>query len=106
MSATPSPTRPQSQPMPAPQRVRIDIGRLSLHGYTHEQQQHFMRALEAELADLMPGMRDTRPFQSRRLTHLEALHVSAGAPPEQAARMLARRLVALLGRSARETTHE
>lgn len=110
-----APARPQASPgeaMPearaaepsGPRHVRIDIARLSLHGYTREQQQRFLRTLEAELKAQASAPREMA-LASRSVARIEPLPAAAQATPEGAARLLARRLCAGLYRHDTEATH-
>jgi len=90
-----TPARNANAPTPAPAPLRIDIRRLHLHGYTPAQQQRFVAALEAELAQLARERRtalSAGPGGRRlELPRLDLRH--AAADPVDAARQLARRLI-------------
>lgn len=105
-NATPQPART------APLRTRknatavhIDIGHLSLHGYTQPQQQRFMQTLEATLSQLAMDKRNWSLLASRHIADLAPMHPRPGTTPESAARQLARQLFRLLDRQQSEVDH-
>jgi hypothetical protein len=87
-------TDPAGPPAP-PRRVRLDIGRITLHGYSPAQRQRFIGALEARLAEVAAGTQAAAAglAPARRL---DAGAMPAGAPPEEAAARVAAALRAHL----------
>jgi hypothetical protein len=92
-------TPPPPAPVPLPRRVRLDIGAITLHGYSPAQQDRFTRSLRAELAELAAGPEAAQaaaspaPPPARRL---DAGVLRAGATPEEAAGRVAAALRAHL----------
>jgi len=83
-----------------PQAVHFDIGRITLHGYSPGQRTRFVSSLRARLAALTAqaasdsdGHRWPAAGQ-RRIGHLDAGVLRAGASPEEAAERIATRLLA------------
>jgi hypothetical protein len=89
-----------------PSTVHFDIGRITLHGYSPAQRSRFVTSLRAHLADLSAQGGYDWPAGGRRVGHLDAGLLRPGAPPEEAARRVATRLLAAAangsGRGRRE----
>ncbi len=107
-SPTAAPHRPQpaADPTPAP-RLRIDIGRVTLHGFAGADRRRFARSLEAKLAELAAAHRDhdwSAGARRRHIRSLDAGELGHGAGAEQAAHHIATALFAALtggGKGAR-----
>lgn len=81
-----------------PQAVHFDIGRITLHGYSPGQRTRFVSSLRTQLAALTAqaasdGYRWPTAGE-RRIGHLDAGMLRAGASPEEAAERIATRLLA------------
>lgn len=86
-----------SQPAGVPQSVHFDIGRLTLPGYSSGQRARFVSSLQARLAGLAADGGGRWPAAGdRRIGHLDAGVLRAGASPEEAAERIAARLFAAL----------
>jgi hypothetical protein len=97
------------QPAAAARTIHFDIGRITLHGYSPRQQTRFVSSLRArlaelaELAELAAAGGDGWPAAGqRRIGHLDAGLLRAGAPPEEAAERVAERLFAAVADGAGE----
>lgn len=98
----PSPMRPiaatekraaHAEQQAAPRtRLHIDIRRLTLPGYTPDQQQRFAQTLHAELNRLAHNLSAWNGALHTRMARLDAGQLSAAATPEDTARQLAARL--------------
>lgn len=72
-------------------KLHFQIDRLTMQGYSKGDQRRFVHSLERQLASLA---RHTAawPAASRVLGSLEAIRLRPGASPEEASRLLARRI--------------
>jgi hypothetical protein len=78
-----------------PRAVRFDIGRITLHGYSAGQRARFVSSLRTRLAELATSEGRGWPTGTpRRIEHLDAGVLRAGAPPEEAAERIAAALLA------------
>ena len=78
-----------------PRAVHFDIGRITLHGYSPGQRARFVGSLRARLAGLAAdGGYSWRAAVERRIGHLDAGVLRAGAGPEEAAGRIAAALAA------------
>lgn len=87
------------------QVVHVQIGRLTLDGYTQPQQQRFLQALDASLLRLCADRNAWSSLTSRDLERLDPIQPPAGGTVEDAARLLARQLFRRLDTGSKETTH-
>jgi hypothetical protein len=80
-----------------PRAVHFDIGRVTLDGYSPGQRARFVSSLRTRLAGLAASDGDRWPTAAqRRIGHLDAGVLQAGAAPEQAAERIAAALFAAL----------
>lgn len=90
----------------AARTTHFDIGRITLHGYSPRQQTRFVSSLRARLAELAElasaGGNGWPAGGQRRIDHLDAGLLRAGAPPEEAAGRVAARLFAAVADGAGE----
>jgi hypothetical protein len=78
----------------APRRVRFDLRRITLHGYSPRDQEQFTASLHRHLAELAADDRLTWPAAGDRfVARLEAVTIPAGASPDRAARAVATRVL-------------
>lgn len=101
-SPKPAHTAPQPSVRKKQAAVHIDIGRLSLHGYTQPQQQRFMQALETALSQLATDRKNWSSLTSRHIADVAPMRPRPGTTPEAAARRLARQLFSLLDQRERD----
>jgi hypothetical protein len=77
---------------PPNRRLHIDIQRLTLPGYTPDQQQRFTQTLHAELNRLARNVSSWNGALHTRMARLDAGQLNVAATPEDTARQLAARL--------------
>lgn len=75
-------------------KLHFQIDRLTMHGYSNADQRRFVHSLERQLASLVRHTA-TWPAASRILGSLEAIRLRPGASPEEASRLLARRIFSI-----------
>jgi hypothetical protein len=81
--------------------VHFDVGRLTLEGYSAAQKERFVSSLRDRLTDLAAGDGSAWPAAAqRRVEHLDAGVLRAGAAPEEAAQRVAAALRAHLSAPA------
>jgi hypothetical protein len=91
---TQSANRPVGAAAPA---VHVDVGRLTLEGYSPAQRARFVSSLQARLTELAAsGGSDWLAAAQRPLAHLDAGTLRPGAAPEEAAQRVASTLGAHL----------
>jgi hypothetical protein len=79
----------------AARTVHFDIGRITLHGYSPGQRTRFVGSLRAGLAELAAsGGYDWAATGERQVGHVDAGPLRPGAPPEEAAKRIAARILA------------
>ncbi len=84
-----------TQPAEVPRAIHFDIGRITLHGYSPGQRARFVSSLRTRLAGLATSDGCSWPTgRERRIAHLDAGVLRAGAPPEEAAERIAAYLLA------------
>jgi hypothetical protein len=93
-----------ARPPPATREFHVRIERLTLAGYTREEQQRFTRALESALLRLHAAP-ERLPLSSREIAALEPMRLPAGVPVERAAELLVDRLLRRIQRDSPERTH-
>lgn len=103
------PVAPRQDPQRAAPRVtqqqrhlHIDIQRLTLPGYSTDQQQRFTQTLQSELNRLAQEQPRWPVALHARVSDLDAGRLQTGASPEDAARQLASRLFARLAGKKRD----
>jgi len=97
--------REAAQSAPRVGRLRLDIQRLSLPGYTPAQHERFMHALTTTLNQLMARQAPWPTALGARITHLDAGRLREGATPEDAAREIATQIFARLAGGAGDEPH-
>ena len=75
--------------------LQLQIGHLTLNGYTPAQQRIFMRALQRSIERLSADGRPGTASLAKSVEHLPAIQAPPGSTVEDAAHMLARQLLDL-----------
>ena len=80
--------------------LHVNIGRITLEGYTPADRRRFAYALQSSLTGLARTPNSSRwpAVPALRMNHLDAGQLPPGASPEEAARHVARQIFATLTR--------
>jgi hypothetical protein len=88
------PAPAQASAPPTPPRLRLNIQRLVVPGYTWAEQARFVRALDNALQTLAATRPVGQPARRVQLAHIDAGELPQGATPEAAAQAIAAGLFA------------